>query len=230
MVTTFKNSIVTRNNPTLIGGNVAWLDCDESWKPSVTKRAGTFATNITDKSTGGVNSAAQASDILQPTFNPTALNGKGGLVFDGTKTMTLPTINSIVHTAFIISKITTTPTVSNIIYMNGNPSTNGWGVFADASNRNIIFGGRSVKADGPITLVPEIWTVEWNGTTSRMWVNGVEQSITNATWTMNIPAGGGTIGENFIGELYEIFIYDGILTDSQRNSLIFNYAKPKWAI
>ena len=66
--------------PTEIGQCVLWLDADD---PSSITHSSNAVSSWVDKSSGGYN-AAQSTSSYQPTYNATAVNGKGAIEFDGT--------------------------------------------------------------------------------------------------------------------------------------------------
>ena len=65
--------------PTEIGECVLWLDADD---PSSITHSSNAVSGWVDKSRGGYN-ATQSTSSYQPTYNATAVNGKGAIEFDG---------------------------------------------------------------------------------------------------------------------------------------------------
>ena len=66
--------------PTQIGQCVLWLDADD---PSSITHSSNAVSSWVDKSSSAYN-AAQSTSSYQPTYNATAVNGKGAIEFDGT--------------------------------------------------------------------------------------------------------------------------------------------------
>lgn len=90
-----------------------------------------------------------------------------------------------------------------------------------ASNKPFIQANTQVADDADIPLVPTIYTIQFNGASSKLWKNGILQTTGNAGTE---PLSGLTIGARydggssfFDGDIYEIVIADAVMDNADMN-------------
>lgn len=197
-----------------------------------------LVSSLTDLSGNG-NTFVQATGASQPVFNTAQQNGLPGLTFDGARFMTAPAITSGANfTMFAVHKNTSAASaVRGMIHV---------GLGNGYSFNTTTFSSRLMQAraagdlnDGPFTLVTELWTGQRtsSGPLWTFYVNTVNQVITNSTIGMTNPTTSSTLGKfedgiggfGWVGSVFEILIYDSVLTASERAG-VEAYLNGKWAI
>ncbi len=231
------SSIHTRYNPTIVDGCALWLSGNQSWKKSVELRASTFAEDWTDRSGFG-NNAVQASEILQPTFNPTGLNGKGTLSFVNGPLLSIPDspeLNVQAHTIFIVSKTNDLTPSFPRVFGKGSGVERNYGYFYQGGGSGL--GLYQCWSAGPNL---ELYTTSSLGTTwhvqcmvydlskADLYVDSVLNASTSYSETLYntaVPAVIGSSNSNI--EVAEIILYNRALTGSQILTMN-NYLSGEW--
>lgn len=196
-----------------------------------------------DKS-GNNNHLTQATASKQAVINPTKLNNKGVMHFNGAAVYNAPsslyTIPQGDNTCVVIAnRLTETGGAQEIIFA-GNAGSFIYyltfdGVAGDLRFRNQISGGAKVVATGGTNTNFQILTGKLTGTQE---LAGIGRTIT-ATDTNGVYAtaidtflvGGASGGsEMLVGNIAEIMIWGSALSSAQLSSLYNNYIKPKWGV
>ena len=188
--------------------------------------SGSAVASWNDSSGHGVN-FVQGDTSLQPTYDPTALNGRGAVVFNGTSNKLVGSVATPTQTVFIVNQVT-----------------------GFANNLDGIFG--QDQGDFGIRLIAaNAWSNPGNGNDfsngGAMVINGVVQSG-NGTFTAGEPhileavsasssdimAGLGEYFNNNVnalrwyqGDIGEVLVYDGVLSDFD-NQAVTQYLAAKW--
>jgi hypothetical protein len=212
-------------------GNVLWLKAD-----ALVLANNDPVTTWTDSSGSG-NHFTQATAGAKPTFKTGVLNGLPVIRGDGGDHLAHSgaVTGNEQYTLLIVQK--KSATAGTISFYNGNSGANGYGYYQDGSDlRNVFFGGAAVKVDGaPSATDFEAVVSTWNGTTSRMWVNGTEVELTDpATGMAGVPSGDTTVfglaGTNqWNGDIAEIMLWDNNIAALSRQAAV-DYVGSKYAL
>lgn len=217
-------------SPLSIGGLHLWLDASDS---STITSSGGKVSKWDDKS-GSSRDAIQGTGAKQPTTNATTQNGRNTLDFDGSSDYMISTYG------ITLAQPTT------IFFVGKLADTNGGDYFVDGiivSQRQLLFAlsgtltygfysGNTVDSGVAITTNYTLQTVEYNGASSKMYIDG-NLAVTGDAF--GLPATGLTIGSDvtngffFQGSIAEIIIYDRILSTAERQA-VDNYVNNKWSI
>lgn len=225
-------------SPLSISGLKAWWDASDS--STITIATGVSQWN--DKS-GNSRNATQGTGGAQPTVQTAAQNGKNGIRFDGTDdvlnftTETLPSF-----TTFLVHN-----TISG-----KNTGVFSWRVAGQAgfelynvsyastfTSNCIIYNGSA-----EITPTQKDTAGEAYPTATRLYSwnsnyvyrkNGSVTGTTTGTFSMGNKANG-LIGRAYTGggayynaDIFEVLVYDSVLTDAQKEQ-VENYLNSKWAL
>ncbi len=187
----------------------------------------------TDRATNSVD-AIQTTLSKRPVYTSNVANGKGGLLFDATDDgMTLiSNITSTNWTAFVVVKLASnvdgTGTYKGILF--DETAT------VHAGMENLLSGiaGETVTIAGSTATIGEaastttvssgtrLLTYQGDGTTPKIWVDRVAQSLTIGTaGNFDVDVGGigwrpdGAAGQPFNDHILAILIYDSALSDDK---------------
>jgi hypothetical protein len=190
----------------------------------------TIATGVSqwnDLSGNGSN-VVQATGSKQPAFNSTGgPNGQAYLNFVSASAQYLSIALAVLGvspwTVFAIVS-STTPSVEGF-FLDVGSSGNGaaFGLDGVSTDRTLWYPGAAVLGSTAMSASTwEGWCAQNNGTTSSLLINGVAQSLTNATTQPLTPtaltqigAGIGTGANNWNGGIAEIIVYSSVLTAAQ---------------
>jgi hypothetical protein len=221
----------SRYNPGRYGSTLShWFDAANPVSTGVLPSDGAIISNWYDRS--GNTSATGTSG---PTFKRAIKNGLPVMRFNGSSQMLSSTlVSGLPATITVIVKTNSTAINQTCVY-NGNTSSSGYGLYFD-TNRNVLCGSVISKADGASTLNYEVLTWQWTGTTHILRLNGVQQTLANATSVPNSPAGSLFIGaststgpEWFNGDIGEI-IYRNAAVSTTIIQYDERYIGRKWGV
>lgn len=107
-------------------------------------------------------------------------------------------IGPTVWTYFSIHKFTSSASNPTVLSFGGSGSTGNTFTLDTASgNRNVAAVGVASRLDGAAVVSTwEVWVATNDGTTTLFWVNGVQQSLTNATTQAATSPAGVNVGFN----------------------------------
>ena len=220
-----------------------WLDADDA---STITLNGSTVSQWRDKSGNGRH-ANQATAVRQPGYNPTTLNSKPGVTFDGTlKHLDSVAISNIIlnnsYSAFTVGRATSAPTnniqgffnsgfwgdnggfISN--YFRGTSNLIGaynWDINDDVTTQSYTFGTNVISG------------VELSGGSIRLRQNGGTETSTasgNATNTNGVLRIGKVyrdLDPNFTGVVSEVIFCRGHLSTTDRQ-LVEGYLAHKWGL
>jgi hypothetical protein len=220
-----------------LGGNIimpkdianltAWYDAYSL----LTTADGTPLTSLADLSGNGNTLTTTKKPILKQNIQ----NGKPSILFSSASFSTLQHTFFNFMTYTLITVSTSTAATEQCIAYNGNDATTGWGYCNHSgATRAVLFGGAVFKDDAAKTTNCEICVTTYNNSTSTMRVNGVNQSLTAATNTGNVPTGSFSLGSGlsaryFDGYIQECIIYNTALPTYQIQ-LLERYLATKWGL
>lgn len=238
----FPSATVTPFIPTIIDKCVLWLDAADS--TTIQQIAGSVS-QWTDKS-GNSDNAVQASGSLQPTYANSALTFNGTTQYMTLSSpSTLPGGATPNGTYFFVVKLTS-GSATRAFFMYG-PNTMATGAnpqfYYNSSNQLVVdtygAGGTTDTTNSLNNTVILSSTISNTGGTGtvRGWDNGSAFGPTTYT-TATITSQQGTIGVTKVattlsfylaGSIYEIIIFNAILTATQRQQ-VEGYLAWKWGI
>jgi hypothetical protein len=235
-------------NPRLISGCVLWLDAGDS--NTVQLSSGTSVYRWVDKS-GNSDDGIQTTAASQPTYSNKAIvfNGSSSQYMTLASPSTLPNGATPKGTYFFVTKLTSGSAVQ-AFFMYG-PTTLATGAnpqfYYNSSNQLVLdtFGAGGTT-DGTAVLNSTVLfssTISNTGGTGTVtgWRNSnlfgpttyTTASITSQKGFIGVTqTGAGTTGTNayyFTGNVYEIVIYNSVLTTSQRQQ-VEGYLAWKWGL
>lgn len=207
------NPITVDNTFTPAAGNVLWLKADSL------VLSDNDPVEIWEDDSGLGNDVNQATAGNRPTFKTNIVNGMPVVRGDGDDWLAHSGVvtSSEQHTIMIVVKVSGTNSAAP--FYNGDTSGDGWGFFqSSGGDRGVLFGGSVLKTDGaPSATDFEIQTHTWNGSTSTLWVDGVEQVLTDPSFAPIAPSGDtlvmGLAGTNqWNGDVAEILVWDNVIS------------------
>jgi hypothetical protein len=214
--------------PSSLAGLQLWLDAGQLTDLS----AGAPVASWSDGSGSG-HTAAQPNATSQPTYQPTALNGRPALRFDGID-------DSLALNGAVVSGNQSRtvvwvahPTIvgNRGIVDLGNGATTGGAFLVTPEHGVRVMGGNRLWSPAASTSAPSIGVVTFGGTSTSevdAWVNGTALGIASTAVTAIQTNGAGTVGawtlspagaNNFAGDLAEILVYDRVLSSAERQTV-----------
>ena len=204
--------------PTVMQGNALWFDSefsdftvDGSNKISEWK-------DVNDRGT-----LVQATSAAQPTYTTNRLNGKPGVVFAGSQSMTMPELHPLVPQAATVITVFRTADTSYNILGTVNSSSNRWR--DTGGNGNLGLFTRAIEADFPLSMpavgnyyssirISQTYGLEFRLNNVQLDYEPGSGFTYDATGTFVVGQSASTAG-SFTGDLYAICIFDRILTDQE---------------
>jgi len=233
-------------NPLYLSGLVLWLDAADS---STITQSGGSVSQWNDKS-GNSDNAVQASSSIQPTYANSAVTFNGSSQYMTlSSASTLPNGATPTGTYFFVTKLTTSSAVQ-AFFMYG-PTTLATGAnhqfYYNASNQLVIdtfgAGGTTDSTNVYNTSVILSSTISNSGGTGTVtgWRNSnsfgpttyTTASITSQKGFVGVTQTGvgtsGTLAYYFGGNIYEILIYNSVLSGPRRQQ-VEGYLAWKWGL
>ncbi len=224
-------------NPKVVPGLRMWFDARDPRTLLVQK--GRIDTWV-DKS-GKHHNATQSI----PDFRP--IVGKDAVHFDGSQYLTMPVENGYAtsnrFSVFAVLKAGSPSQNENSVMMMEN-GTSGWGMSAGTNKTWKMTtgdGGAFLTTENPLFNEAQktMLTAVYNGTQSKLWVNGADP-ITQTTafsWDISVygSLGGSLVSSNNVpqnflnGDISEILVFDRLLTEEERRQ-VETYLDFKWMI
>ncbi len=225
--------------PLQVPGCALWLDASDAASVSV---SGSNVTQWSDKS-GNLLHATQATAGNRPTYSAPL----SAVVFNGTSSFlsTSLTASSNTETVFAVTLFNNTITNTNTIL--GQSSTSGGRQFcmnyvpnALSTNLQLVRMNQVVINQVNVTLQSNSRSlsgyVNQNTLGSTLYFNGTPVNTTatptafTGSFTTTIGTRGNTLfDQTFTGNMYEILVYSGVLTTTQRQQ-IEGYLAQKWGV
>lgn len=229
-------------NPRTVSGISLWLDgADPNANGSVPSNGGTVSTWV-DKSGNGKNATASGT--------PTYLSG-GGISFNGTNayyTNTSFVYDLSKRSIFIVMKVNTYLQFAGVLTIIPNPSSgNDWtttsGMPVNTDTNVLTFGGNSGGYSGNIPntslTTVNMYNDNMNITQGSQYLNGNLTGVPTANYTALSSSGYGlgarwlsgamSLTYAFTGNIYEVLLYTGPLSTSQRQQ-VEGYLAWKWGL
>lgn len=226
-------------------GQVLWLDANDTAtildaEGDNAASGAAFSGSVTtwvDKSTSGYNVTAPAS-TSQPSYTTAALNGNNVLTFDGAADLlrnTTAVISGDDYTTFIVFNRTTASGRDAVFEMGAGATRNGF--FINDSNsgkisyymNTLMYGFSSAYSVGSYTLI----SATQDNTSFTALQDGaaaLSSTIAARTTTTGIFVGDdSTSGDQLLGNIAEIIVYDHDLTGDERHD-VENYLASKWGL
>lgn len=179
-------------------------------------------------SSGNANHYTPENPAFRPLCRLNAVGESAAADFDGTDD-TLRVGNSLgVTTAYTVFCVLKADAVLGDQTIMKIGETNGMSLSKIGGNRHIVHNGIALLQDAAITLNAEIWSaVRTAVPLARLFVNGVNQAITNSGSAMNDPTvdaisklATNTAGVNqFAGLILEVLIWNIALPDTERQTV-----------
>ena len=224
--------------PAEIPGCVLWLDAADT-----ATYDGNLVAQWRDKSGLG-HHMAQGDAVKQPAVLPDALNGRNVLTFDGGDWLVgAPVLaqSSTNFSLFIVWQRATTGGSGVLFEQYGPSKARGTRCSIMAANGGVFgFTGEGVDLRN-VPYTANTWTlsgVEYDGRSSDNTVFWSPAGVYGGTLNhLDLQIGATAVkigasidaGECLNGELAEIVVYEGELTDTQRNAVLF-YLQDKWGV
>jgi hypothetical protein len=188
----------------------------------------------TDKE--GTDDLTQATSSNQPTLKTNILNGKQIVRFDGSSQyLDVPFGNTVTqgHHTFVVGQKRSggTNDVETLIDAATDRTHHLFGQNDNNNNVWAAYGGSEIQ-DGAEDSDPHIWTVNWDGSSSAMRLDGSQDASGDLGsedmdgLTVGRRAGDGQYGDYDVGE---IIIYATTLSDSDRDN-VESFLANKWGI
>ena len=219
--------------PTLLPGLRVWVTAKDINNNGQQPADGSALATWVNKT--GLGNLTQGTGAKQPTYKTAIVNGRAGVRFNGSTTVLNGTFSDIttLHTGFVVRRLNSIN--SHSVWYKGNSSTSGFGFF-ETSTRNVLFGGRAIKVNGTSTVnTTDIITLQWNGTTSTIRVNGIAQTLTGAATTPNSAVSTFFLGastnlvEFLDGDIAEFILTNTVLSAKNIN-MVEQYLATQWKV
>ena len=204
--------------PTVMQGNALWFD-----------------TEFSDFTIDGANKISEWKDVnnrgtlvqetaaSQPTYTTNVLNGKPGVVFTGSQSLTMPELQPLVPQAATVITVFRVADTSYNILGTVNSTANRW---RDTNgNGDLGLFTQAVESNFPVNM-PIVGTCYSSIRISQNYglefrLNGIQTDFEpgsgftyDATGTFVVGRSGSTAG-SLTGDIYAICIFDRILTDQE---------------
>ena len=221
--------------PPVTAGLRLWLDAgDES---SLAIGAGGKVSQWKNL-TGMERTAAQGAAEFQPAYNPTGLNGKATLSFNGANALATPDfMNFSNHTVFVVAKAAAFG--GNDILGSGNEGAGNILLMNFGSRFRCHYWTADLSmADGwAAPLKPVVYEQTVDDATLRLHMNGLLAGATAVTGARPEGTRPVCVGDRrnvpgpwpFVGEMSEVLVYDRALGDAERIQ-VEAYLAAKWSI
>jgi hypothetical protein len=226
--------------PNQISGLALWLDASDPATVYQDSAGTTLAT--TDSSpvgmwkdrSGNARHATQVSSTAsRPTFKTNVQKNRAAIYFDGSGTW-------LSNTAYTYSGATTlfvvaSNTYDNGYYFDGAGGTIQMGMVRYSATTLKLWNGLQMLSDPNFNLAnPSITESIWNGAASYLGVNGQFSAVGS---TNPVSLTGYTVGRTrngsgagvMQGNIFEVLLYEGVLTSNQRQQ-VESYLNAKWGI
>ena len=213
----------------IFGGQALWL------KPEALVLNDGDAVSSWPDSSGNGNTFIQVTGANQPLYKVAQQNGRAGVQFDGINDRLahagVVTANSV-YSIFIVHRFNVA-TGTEYLFRNGDPD--GYAVEKTSANRAVLHRAVAELSDSAATTNTEIWaSIQTAAPLAKLWVNGVNQALTNSTSAVNAPSSAAEIGTfngalPFGGFIFELIVYDNPLSDTDRGA-VENYLNQKYAV
>ncbi|MDB2414011.1 LamG domain-containing protein, partial [Flavobacteriaceae bacterium] len=206
-----------------------WLDASHS---STIEENGGKVSQWNDKSGNG-HHATQSTESLKPISGTRTINGNNALKFDGTDDR-LENSSLTTGQPFSVFAVIKDDISSGSFRTWWSGDSGGNRSFLQNNNGNIrTMWADSNVSNGSSTTNNEIWTAEFNGSSSVLYVDGtpgttgnVGDNSINGFW---IGEENGSSEPNWNGLIGEILIFDAILSEADRQK-IEGYLAHKWGL
>ncbi|MDC3284937.1 LamG domain-containing protein, partial [Flavobacteriaceae bacterium] len=207
-----------------------WLDASDP--SSITKDSNGLVSQWNDKSGNG-HHATQSTESLKPISGTRTINGNNALKFDGTDDR-LENSSLTTGQPFSVFAVIKDDISSGSFRTWWSGDSGGNRSFLQNNNGNIrTMWADSNVSNGSSTTNNEIWTAEFNGSSSVLYVDGtagttgnVGDNSINGFW---IGEENGSSEPNWNGLIGEILIFDAILSEADRQK-IEGYLAHKWGL
>ena len=227
--------------PTDVGGCVLWLDASDA--SSVVLTDGRVS-EWQDKS-GNRGTVSQADEAKRPVAGVTTLNGRNTMTFEGGKWLGGPPVlqqGDDTFSYFAVWQRLYTNAVAQVVFeQSQSPQATGTRASLLTTGDRYGFYGQSndIKLG---SFTPGEWKLtgmEVDGRATRnvqVYDNAVFYAGAVNITTQNVGTNGTRVaaklvnsGENLIGTIAEILVYDRVLSDSDRNAVLY-YLQQKWGL
>lgn len=219
-----------------------WLDADDDTTFTL---SGSNVSQWNDKS-GNARNATQGTDANRPTRQTNVLNGGACVRFDGSSDRMTTGHSFNGYTSFAVYAVMKADTDNGSQSMvRQQPDTNPnyfvfpWTQAGTVSPRVIVsWDGQTTSTNltGSLTSACVLGFVRVSGSTNKARRNGTEESSRTANSSSATPTGNTQLGwsqanngEFFDGDLHELVIYQGSLSDTDRDR-IEGYLAWKWGL
>lgn len=241
LLATLVRAGVAATPPAAVKNLSGWYDGSDN--ANLTLRAGSYVTQINDKSGKG-NTLTQATSADQPSLSSS--NGYQGLSFNGTSqylvtsTSTTFATGSSPSAMFIVGAYSGAPTGNLAIAIgygsSGSNLSRLTGKLNSEANAYVSEFNADVASSTLWTSSPMLHYVSFGTSTESIAING--GAATSGTFTPNTPAGTALylgvcglcmIGYLWTGTIYEALLYNGTLTTNEQQ-FIEGYLACKWGL
>lgn len=168
----------------------------------------------------------------RPILNTSAINGRPAVAFTGISNLQNNIVYNYPNTIFILAHYTASSPVGRILSGTNNNWLMGW--YAGNKNAYYVAEGWVSSPGGPAAFDWDVYTGEQTAGTQRLFQNSqlvASTSLGGTSGPDGLSLGGWSFccTEYSAAEIAEVIVYDRVLTDAERQSVLF-YLNQRYAL
>ena len=206
-----------------------WLDAEDT---STITLNGATVSQWADKSGNGRN-AVQATAANQPTTGTRTINSRNALDFDGADDRLTNTTLFVPQPHSVFGVVQDDISSGFRVWWTGDSNAARALIYNTSANERVLWAGVSNVANGTATNNPELWGAEFNGASSKLYINGTGGAAGNSGpnsingyW---VGAENSSPSNKWNGLIGEVIVVGSVLSTDNRQKLE-GYLAWKWGL